>query len=132
MASYSELRVRLEPAESEPGSYDVLATGPTGETTGQFRLPLSKLELENIALRLSRGRNVVRRVDSPELERRMLHSLRLAGAAEARGQQAVQDRYMDQYSTLALQGRSRSFFVLDRTHLAGMARAIKESESPVP
>ena len=68
MASYSELRVRFEPAGSEPGSYDVLATGPTGETTGQFRLPLSKLELENIALRLSRGRNVVRRVDSPELE----------------------------------------------------------------
>jgi prepilin-type N-terminal cleavage/methylation domain-containing protein/prepilin-type processing-associated H-X9-DG protein len=71
-------------------------------------------------------------VDSPALERSMLHSLRSAETAEARGQQAVQDRYMDQYSTLALQGRSRSFFLLDRTHLAAMARAIKESEAPVP
>jgi hypothetical protein len=62
----------------------------------------------------------------------MVRSLRLAEAAEARGLQAVQDRYMDQYSTLALQGRSRSFFLVDRTHLAAMARAIKESEAPVP
>ena len=71
-------------------------------------------------------------VDSPTLARSMVRSLRLAEAAEARGQQAVQDRYMDQYSTLALQGRSRSFFLVDRTHLAAMARAIKESEAPVP
>jgi prepilin-type N-terminal cleavage/methylation domain-containing protein/prepilin-type processing-associated H-X9-DG protein len=71
-------------------------------------------------------------VDSPALEARMIRSLRLADAAEARGQQSAQDRYMDQYSTLALQGRSRPFFLLDRTHLAAMARAIKESEAPVP
>ena len=102
MASYSELRVRLEPADSEPGSYDVLATGPTGETTGQFRLPLSKLELENIALRLSRGRNVVRRVDSPELE-----LVRGLGGSlfEALFSGKVRDLYRDSFAVARQEGR---------------------------
>ena len=102
MASYSELRVRLEPAGSEPGSYDVLATGPAGETTGQFRLPLSKLELENIALRLSRGRNVVRRVDSPELE-----LVRGLGGSlfEALFSGKVRDLYRDSFSVARQEGR---------------------------
>ena len=102
MASYRELRVRLKPAESEPGSYDVLATGPTGETTGQFRLPLSKLELENIALRLSRGRNVVRRVDSPELE-----LVRGLGGSlfEALFSGKVRDLYRDSFAVARQEGR---------------------------
>ena len=102
MASYSELRVRLEPADSDPGSYDVLATGPTGETTGQFRLPLSKLELENIALRLSRGRNVVRRVDSPELE-----LVRGLGGSlfEALFSGRVRDLYRDSFAVARQEGR---------------------------
>ncbi len=102
MASYSELRVRLEPADSEPGSYDVLATGPSGETTGQFRLPLSKLELENIALRLSRGRNVVRRVDSPELE-----LVRGLGGSlfEALFSGKVRDLYRDSFAIARQEGR---------------------------
>ncbi len=102
MASYSELRVRLEPADSEPGSYDVLATGPSGETTGQFRLPLSKLELENIALRLSRGRSVVRRVDSPELE-----LVRGLGGSlfEALFSGKVRDLYRDSIAVAREEGR---------------------------
>jgi hypothetical protein len=100
VASYSELRVRFERAEE--GSYDVLATGPTGETTGQFRLPLSKLELENIALRLSRGRNVVRRVDSPELE-----LVRGLGASlfEALFSGKVRDLYRDSFAVARQEGR---------------------------
>ena len=100
MASYSELRVRFE--RTEAGSYDVLATGPAGETTGQFRLPLSKLELENIALRLSRGRNVVRRVDSPELE-----LVRGLGSSlfEALFSGKVRDLYRDSFAVARQEGR---------------------------
>ena len=101
MASYSELRVRFE-RRPRPGSYDVLATGPAGETTGQFRLPLSKLELENIALRLSRGRNVVRRVDSPELE-----LVRGLGSSlfEALFSGKVRDLYRDSFAVARQEGR---------------------------
>ena len=100
MASYSELRLRFE--RTEAGSYDVLATGPTGETTGQFRLPLSKLELENIALKLSRGRNVVRRVDSPELE-----LVRGLGGSlfEALFSGKVRDLYRDSFAVARQEGR---------------------------
>jgi hypothetical protein len=66
VATYSELRIRFERAP-DGHSYLAHASGPAGETEGQFQLPGSKLELENLALKLSRGRNVVRRVDSPEL-----------------------------------------------------------------
>ncbi len=100
MASYSELRLRFE--RTEAGSYEVLATGPTGETTGQFRLPLSKLELENIALKLSRGRNVVRRVDSPELE-----LVRGLGGSlfEALFSGKVRDLYRDSFAVARQEGR---------------------------
>jgi hypothetical protein len=100
VATYSELRVRFERAGAD--SYEVLATGPTGETTGQFRLPLSKLELENIALRLSRGRNVVRRVDSPELE-----LVRGLGGSlfEALFSGKVRDLYRDSFAVARQEGR---------------------------
>ena len=80
----------------------MLATGPAGETTGQFRLPLSKLELENIALRLSRGRNVVRRVDSPELE-----LVRGLGGSlfEALFSGKVRDLYRDSFAVARQEGR---------------------------
>jgi CHAT domain len=102
VASYSELRVRFERVGAEAGTYDVLATGPSGETTGQFRLPLSKLELENIALRLSRGRNVVRRVDSPELE-----LVRGLGGSlfEALFSGRVRDLYRDSFAVARQEGR---------------------------
>jgi hypothetical protein len=102
VATYSELRVRFERKGAEEGSYEVLATGPTGETTGQFRLPLSKLELENIALRLSRGRNVVRRVDSPELE-----LVRGLGGSlfEALFSGKVRDLYRDSFAVARQEGR---------------------------
>jgi CHAT domain-containing protein len=43
-------------------------SGPAGEAAGQFRLPYSDVELENLVLKLSRPRSAVRRLDSPELE----------------------------------------------------------------
>ena len=83
---------------------------PTGETTGRFRLPLSKLELENIALRLSRGRNVVRRVDSAELE--LVRGLG-GGLFEAVFAGKVRDLYRYSFASRATRGagcgsRSRS------------------------
>jgi hypothetical protein len=65
MAAYSELRIRFEKAPEGDG-YVLHAAGPSGKADGAFTLPTSKLELENFALRLSRGR-VVRGVDSPEV-----------------------------------------------------------------
>jgi CHAT domain len=102
VASYSELRVRFERTGAEAGSYDVLATGPAGETTGHFRLPLTPLELENLALRLSRGRNVVRRVDSPELD-----LVRGLGGSlfEALFSGKVRDLYRDSFAVARQEGR---------------------------
>jgi hypothetical protein len=62
----------------------------------------------------------------------MVRLLRLAKAAEGRGQQAVQDRLMDQYSSLARDGQRRGYWTLDQSYLRAMARAIKESTAPVP
>jgi prepilin-type N-terminal cleavage/methylation domain-containing protein len=67
------------------------------------------------------------------LERRMVRLLRLAKVAEGRGQQAVQDRLMDQYSSLAKDGPRRGYWLLDQSYaLRSVARAIKESATPVP
>ncbi len=67
------------------------------------------------------------------LERRMVRLLRQAKAAEGRGQQAVQDRLMDQYSSLAKDGPRRGYWLLDQSHaLQSVARALKESATPVP
>jgi CHAT domain len=62
---YNELRIRIE--RSGAGGFKAYATGPSGETSGDFTLPFSELELENMLLRISshvaRG---VRRVETPE------------------------------------------------------------------
>jgi prepilin-type N-terminal cleavage/methylation domain-containing protein/prepilin-type processing-associated H-X9-DG protein len=72
-------------------------------------------------------------VEPEALERRMVRLLRLAKTAEGRGQQVVQDRLLDQYSSLARDGQRRGFFLLDRTRaIVTVARAIKESNTPVP
>jgi prepilin-type N-terminal cleavage/methylation domain-containing protein/prepilin-type processing-associated H-X9-DG protein len=72
-------------------------------------------------------------VEPEALKQRMVRLLRLAKAAEGRGQQAVQDRLMDQYSSLARDGQRRGYFLLDQSYaLRSVARAIKESATPVP
>ena len=67
MPEYQELRVRFEQIGGG-ADYRVFASGPAGEAAGEFRLPYSSVELENLVLKLSRPRTAVRRVDSPELE----------------------------------------------------------------
>ena len=42
--------------------------GRVAEASGSFRMPLSQMELENLVLKVSRPRQVVRRIDSPETE----------------------------------------------------------------
>ena len=72
-------------------------------------------------------------VEPPALERRMVRLLNLAQAAEARGNQAAQDRLMDQYTAQAQGGVRRGYFILDQSRAIGaMARAVKESTTPVP
>jgi hypothetical protein len=41
---------------------------PAGQAAAGFRLPFSKLQLENFLLRVGRTRRGVRRLDSPEME----------------------------------------------------------------
>jgi hypothetical protein len=62
---YEALRIRLQPAEG--GAYQVIASGPFGDVTGEFRLPFEGAELENFILRISRPRRGVRRLGSPEM-----------------------------------------------------------------
>jgi hypothetical protein len=70
-------------------------------------------------------------VETPALERQMLRALKLAQAADARGQQAAQDRYMDQYRRLALGSRNRLFSLLDRTNLYTYAYMLRQSSVPL-
>ena len=71
-------------------------------------------------------------VDSPLLERHMVRLLRRAKEADAAGQIAAQDRVMSAYSTLAHDGTSSTLLFAERYHLLTMARAIKDSATPVP
>jgi hypothetical protein len=64
---YDELNVRVEPRGD--GTYEVYASGDTGEATGVFQLPFSDLEVENFILRIGRTRKGTRRLESPEMER---------------------------------------------------------------
>jgi hypothetical protein len=65
---YEAIRIRLERTAPDSDTYTVHATSATGEATGTFTVPVSRLELENIVLRMSRARGAVRGQGSPELE----------------------------------------------------------------
>jgi hypothetical protein len=67
MTTYGELRLRIDRGASR-GSYRVMASGPTGEAQGRFKIPYSKLELENFVLKVGTNRRGRRRVESPEME----------------------------------------------------------------
>jgi hypothetical protein len=62
---YVALKIRLQSAGD--GSYGVLASGPLGDVSGEFRLPFQGPELENFILRIGRPRRGVRRLGSPEM-----------------------------------------------------------------
>ena len=66
MHEYCELKVRIERTDDQ--AFRVAAAGPSGEATGTFQVPFSQVELENLVLRVSRPRQTVRRIDSPEME----------------------------------------------------------------
>lgn len=65
MVEYEALRIRLLPGEE--GTYRVLASGPVGDVSGDFRLPFEGTELENFILRIGRPRRGVRKLGSPEM-----------------------------------------------------------------
>ncbi len=67
MTAYSEFRLRIDRGLSA-GTYRVVATGPSGEALGRFKLPFSDIELENFVLKVGRTRRGKRRVESPEME----------------------------------------------------------------
>ena len=71
-------------------------------------------------------------VDPPVLERRLVRSLRLAEAAERRGREADQDRFMERYSRDIQDGSSNTFLIGERIALLDLARALKDSTTPVP
>ena len=74
---YDELRLRFESTGS--GTYRVIASGPTGEVTIAFSMPLSDLEVENFILRVSRARGR-RRVEAPAIQAAKEFGGRLFGA----------------------------------------------------
>ncbi|HEX4964496.1 MAG TPA: CHAT domain-containing protein [Thermoanaerobaculia bacterium] len=54
---------------------------PCGEASGDFTLPFSELEIENLLLRIGRRRSTVRRIDSPEVRVAKLFGEKLFRAA---------------------------------------------------
>ena len=63
---YDELKVRVE---SEGGAYHVVAFGPDGATaSGRFAIPVSKLELDNFVLRMTRSAGPVRAHRSSQMD----------------------------------------------------------------
>jgi hypothetical protein len=79
MTTYSELRLRIDRGVTR-GSYRIVATGPSGEALGRFKLPFSDLELENFILKVGSTRRGRRRVDSPEMELAKNFGSKLFGA----------------------------------------------------
>jgi prepilin-type N-terminal cleavage/methylation domain-containing protein/prepilin-type processing-associated H-X9-DG protein len=71
-------------------------------------------------------------VDPTALELPMIRSLRLAQAAEAQGDQAAKDRYLDLYASQVRSSRVPSFSIIDRTQVVLWARALRDSLAPVP
>jgi prepilin-type N-terminal cleavage/methylation domain-containing protein/prepilin-type processing-associated H-X9-DG protein len=69
-------------------------------------------------------------VDPPATAQRLQALLRTAKRAQDRGNDSAHDRAMAQYQRLARDVRARSFFLVDRTHLATAAEAL--AASPVP
>ena len=65
MFEYEALRIRLLPGEE--GTYRVIASGPLGDVSGDFRLPFEGAELENFILRIGRPPRGVRKLGSPEM-----------------------------------------------------------------
>jgi CHAT domain len=99
MHEYCELKVRIE---READAFRVAAAGPSGEATGTFTVPFSQVELENLVLRVSRPRQTVRRIDSPEMElvRRFGNEL-FNSIFQAR----VRDVYRDSYAQARAEGK---------------------------
>lgn len=99
MHEYCELKVRIE---READAFRVAATGPSGEATGTFEVPFSQVELENLVLRVSRPRQTVRRIDSPEMElvRRFGNEL-FNSIFQAR----IRDVYRDSYAQARAEGK---------------------------
>jgi len=79
MTTYSELRLRIDRGLGH-GSYRIVATGPSGEAVGRFKLPFSDIELENFVLKVGSTRRGRRRVDSPEMELAKTFGTKLFGA----------------------------------------------------
>ena len=100
MHEYWELKVRIERGDGD--AFRVVAAGPSGEATGTFQVPISEIELENLVLRISRPRQTVRRIDSPEMElvRRFGNEL-----FDSIFQSRVRDVYRDSYAQARAEGK---------------------------
>jgi hypothetical protein len=100
MHEYCELKVRIERGDDQ--AFRVAAAGPSGEATGTFKVPFSQVELENLVLRVSRPRQTVRRIDSPEMElvRRFGNEL-----FNSIFQSRVRDVYRDSYAQARAEGK---------------------------
>ena len=77
--AYAEFRVRIERGPTKR-SYRILASGPSGQVEGRFKLPFSDLELENFVLKVGGTRKGVRSLGSPEMELAKSFGGRLFGA----------------------------------------------------
>jgi CHAT domain-containing protein len=98
---YSEFRLRIEKGDSA-GTFAVFASGPSGEASATFRSPFQPVEVENLVLKLSRPRQSVRRVDSPEFESVRRFGSELFASLFTGG---VRDLYRDALATARAQGR---------------------------
>lgn len=95
MPDYDAFRIRVERRAPGTETYEVHASSPAGEATGGFTVPVSRLELENLVLRMGRARTAVRGTGSPELQLVRRFGSDLFGSLIAG---PVRDLYRDSYS----------------------------------
>ncbi len=95
MPDYDAFRIRVERRAPGTETYEVHASSPAGEATGGFTVPVSRLELENLVLRMGRARTAVRGSGSPELQLVRRFGGDLFGSLIAG---PVRDLYRDSYS----------------------------------
>ncbi len=95
MPDYDAFRIRVERRAPGTEIYEVHASSPAGEATGGFTVPVSRLELENLVLRMGRARTAVRGAGSSELQLVRRFGGDLFGSLIAG---PVRDLYRDSYS----------------------------------
>jgi hypothetical protein len=117
MTAYAEFRLRIERG-TRKRNYRVIATGPGGDATGEFKLPFSDNDLKIFVLEVGRTRRGVRRIDSPEMDQAKAFGAKLFEAL-------FKERIGELYRTSAVTARNSGQGLRIALSLAGVPELLR-------